>query len=117
MVNDRREFSQEVNSENSSNGTKALVCAVFDLNSYKKQPVPKIVSHASSVVSQNEKDRVRVLGSRARLKIKRYFPPASFRHLNHVPVTRLERRSRTAQITRGYVAHFLKCHHRLLLGN
>ena len=79
--------------------------------------VPKIITHAASVVSQNKKHRVRVLGRETRLKGKRYFPPASLSvSSTNVPATRLERRSRTTQSNRthGYVAHFRKNDHRLL---
>ena len=81
--------------------------------------VPKIITHAASVVEQ-KKDQFRVLSRGACLKSKRHSPPASlFGSSTNVPATRLERRSRTAQsnCTQGYVAHFRKNHHTLLLGN
>ena len=82
--------------------------------------VPKSISYAASVVAQNKKDRIRVLGRRTRSKSKRHSPPAILLcSSTSVLTTRLERRSRTAQSnrTQGYVAHFRKNHHRLLLGN
>ena len=39
--------------------------------------VPKIISHAASVVTQNKKDRVQVLCRGTRSKRKRHSPPAS----------------------------------------
>ena len=54
------------------------------------------------------------------MKSKRHSPPASFLGSStNVPVQNLERRSRTAQSngTQGYVAHFRKNYHRLLLGD
>ena len=79
--------------------------------------VPKIITHAAAVVSQNKKDGVLVLGRETLSKSKRHSPPTSFLGSStNVPATRLERRSRTAQSnrTQGYVAHFRKNHHRLL---
>ena len=82
--------------------------------------VPKIITHTGSVVGQNKKDRVRVLGRGTRSKSKRHSPQTSLSgNSTNVPATRLESRSSTAQSnpTQGYVAHFRKKHHRLLLGN
>ena len=82
--------------------------------------VPKIITHAASVFAQNKKDLFRVLGRGARSKSKRHSPQASLSGSStNMPPTCLERRSRTAQNnrTQGYVAHFRKNHHRLLLGH
>ena len=82
--------------------------------------VPKIIPHAASVVAQNEKDRVRVLGRGAGLKSKRIFNQQTFQTAPPTcPQHVLEKRLRTEQsnCTQGYVAHFRKNHHRLLLGN
>ena len=82
--------------------------------------VPKIVSHAASVIEQNKKDRIRVLSGEAHSKNKRHSPPASLSGSStNLAETRLERRSRAAQSNRTqvYVAHFRKNHHGLLLGN
>ena len=52
-------------------------------------------------------------------KRKRHFPPGSLLGSStNVPATRLERRLRIAQSnrTQGYIAHFRKNYHRLLLG-
>ena len=81
--------------------------------------IPKIKTHASSVVAPNKKDRARVLGRGTRSKSKRHSPSASLLGSStNVPTTRLERRSRTAPSnrTQGYIAHFRKNYHRLLLG-
>ena len=81
--------------------------------------VLKIITHPASVVEQNKKNHVRVLGRGSRSKSKRHSPPASLSgNSTNVPATRLEKRSRTAQGNRNqsYVAHFWKNHHRLLLG-
>ena len=54
------------------------------------------------------------------MKNKRHSSPASLLGSStNGPATRLERWSKTAQsnCTQGYVAHFRKNHHRLLLGN
>ena len=82
--------------------------------------VLKIITYAASIVAQNKKDRVRVLGRGTRSKSKRHSPPTSFLGSStSMPATCLERRSRTAlsNRTQGYVEHFRKNHHRLLLGN
>ena len=82
--------------------------------------VPKIKTQGASVVARNKKDRVRVLGRGIRSKSKRHSPPANLLGSStNVPATRLEMWSRTAlsNRTQGYVAHFRKNHHRLLLGN
>ena len=82
--------------------------------------VSKFTTHAASVVEQNKKDRVRVFGRETRSKSKRDFPPASLlSSYTKLPATRLESRSRTAQSNhiQGYVTHFRKNCHRLLLGN
>ena len=74
----------------------------------KLMMVPKIITHAASVVAQNKKDRVRILGRGTRSKSNQYSPPASLLDSStNVSATRLERRSRTAQSirTQGYVAH------------
>ena len=73
--------------------------------------VPKITTHAASVVAKNRKDRVRVLGRRARSKSKRHSPPASLScSSSNVPAARLERQSSIAQSNRSQVcvAHFRK---------
>ena len=63
--------------------------------------VSKIVSHAGWIVAQNKMDRVCVLGKGARSRSKRHSPPASLSdNSTKVPVTRLERQSRTAQSNR-----------------
>ena len=82
--------------------------------------VPKIITHAASVVAQNKKDRFRVLGKGTLSKSKRNSPPTSLLGSStNAPAARLERQSRTALSNRTqiYVAHFRKNHHRLLLGN
>ena len=82
--------------------------------------VSKIITHTASVVAQNKKDRVRVLGRGTHLKSKRHFSPASpSGSSTNVSATRLERRSKTVQsnCTQSYVAQFQKNHHGLLLGN
>ena len=78
--------------------------------------VPKIVSHAGSVVARN-RNYVRVLGREAYSKSKRHSPSAV--STTNVLAKRLERRSRTVQSNRTqvYVAHFRKNYHRLLLRN
>ena len=76
--------------------------------------------HAASVVAQNKKDRVRVLGRGARSKSKRQSPPASpSGSSTNVPATRLERRMEAAQSnrTQDNVAHSRSNHHQLLFGN
>ena len=81
--------------------------------------VPKIITHAGLVVAQHKKDRVRVLGSGVSSKNKQHSPPASLSGSStNVPATGLKRQSWTAQsnCTQGYVAHFRKNYHRLLLG-
>ena len=61
----------------------------------------KIVTHAASVVVQNKKDRVRVLGRGTRSKSKRHFPLASLLGSStNMPATPFERRPRTAQSNR-----------------
>ena len=80
--------------------------------------IPKITKHAASVVVQNKKDRVRVLGRGSRSKDKRHSPLASLSGSSStVPAIRLGRRLRTAQTNcnQSYVAHFWKNHYRLLL--
>ena len=63
--------------------------------------VSKVMTLAASVVAQNKKDRVRVLGRGIRSKSKRHFPPASLLgNSTNVPATRLERRSRTVHSNR-----------------
>ena len=82
--------------------------------------VPKIITHAASVVARNNKNSVQVLGRGACSKSKRHFPPVSVLGSSaNVPVTRLKRRSKTAHSnrTQGYVANFWINDHKLLLGN
>ena len=70
----------------------------------------KIITHPASVVAQNKKDCVRVLGRGARSKSKRRSTPASLSgNFTNVPATCLERRLRTAQsnYTQGYVPHVI----------
>ena len=69
--------------------------------------VPKIITHAASVVA-HKTDCVRVLG-RTRSNSKRHPPPPSLLGSStNVPATGLEKRLRTAQSnrTQGYAAHF-----------
>ena len=80
--------------------------------------VPKILTHAASVVGQNKKNRVRVLSRGTRSKSKRHYSSASLLGSStNVSATRLERRSRTVQSNQGYVAHFRKKPNSLLLGS
>ena len=75
--------------------------------------VPKIIAHAAAVAVQNKKDGLQVLGRQVQSKSKRRSPPANFSGSStNVPVTRLEKQSRTVQNnrTQGYVAHFWKRH-------
>ena len=82
--------------------------------------VPKIITHAALVVTQNKQNGVRVLGRKASLKSKRHSPPTSLLGSStNVPATRFERRSRTVQSngSQGCVALLRKNHDRLLLAN
>ena len=82
--------------------------------------VLKIETHAASVVVHTKKDCVQVLCRGTCSKSTQHSPPASLSgSSNNVSTTHLERRLKTAQsnCTQGYVAHFRKNHHRLLLGN
>ena len=78
-------------------------------------------NHTASVVAQDKKDRVRVLGRGARSKNKRHSPPsASFiGSSTNVLATRLQRRRRAAQSihTQGNVARSRDKHHQMLVGN
>ena len=82
--------------------------------------ISKIITHATSVVAQNKKNRLRVLRRGTRSKSKRHSPPACLSGSStNVTATSWKRWSRTTKSnrTQSYVAHFRKNHHRLLLGN
>ena len=83
--------------------------------------VPKILTHAASVVLQNKMDKIAcILGRKTGSKTKRHSLSASFLgSFTNVPATQLERPPRTAlsNCAQGYVAHFRRNDHRLLLGN
>ena len=79
-----------------------------------------MLSHSASVMAQNKKDGNRVSHRGTHSKSKRPAPPASslLGSSTNVSDTRFEERSRTVQSNRiqGYIAHFRKNYHRLLLG-
>ena len=66
--------------------------------------ISKIIIHAASIVVQNKKDRVQVLGSGAVDSLKSKLPAI----LLNESAARFERRSKTTQsnCTQSYAAHF-----------
>ena len=80
----------------------------------------KLITHAASVIAQKKGDRIRVFVRGTLLKSKQHSPPVNLlASSTNKPTTCLEMQLRTAQSnhTQGYVVHFRKNHHRLLLGN
>ena len=81
--------------------------------------VPKIITHAASIVAQKRNDHVQFIGREACSKEKRHSSAVSLSGSSiNLPATSLKRRSRTAQsnFTQHNVAHFRKNRYRLLLG-
>ena len=67
--------------------------------------IPKIITHAASVVAQNKKDHIQVLSRRTHSKSNILYQPAFQADPPTMPATCLERHSRIAQSnhTQGYV--------------